>query len=1796
MKYNKKIIKPLVILVIMFLMTVIPIQDTFAATLEEQMNNLVGPKQQYNTMLSPAYLRNNASEEAISPQSGNITLAQTDYVLPGINGLNLEIKRIYSSGTANVRDMKAEYVNGVWVDQVYSDNNISSFYEDRYDLGVGMRFSFPSMEIKMNTDGSSYKFLHTEAGDVYNLKGPEKVDNINTYLPDNQTVKDVTVKENKEFSNGQTDGISFYVMTNKTGKKTYFADDGRVLGIVDRYGNKITFLYTTQTYTTDGSPKTKKLISKIIDTMGREVTLEYKEDQNFVAGAIEKTAYSLEDSYKASQNPNTTDSGDLKEKFQVIVKLPGDKKIIYDKSAVLVSASKHVIRTRLQRVYDVDGKPKYHYWYDQPDLGFTFTNGTSYSAFNRYENLTQIDYCRTNRIERFTYDSFKKKLSDNGSMQYRKIFEKKELAKTGYDTTKANFLDAFTFDVKDKITYKYTNEADGYGFSGYVANNDSYLKDTYKYYTEKTETNGTTAKYTYNGIHEQVNTEETGSDHKMVALTEYDEMKFPKKIESTTSSTENGQIKGQPVKKIENYRYDMYGNLTNYTGPIANRDDKGYTTDNENTVVYTYAYDKFHVLASKTWKQDKDTTSQIIYTVDAKGNVVKEEKVHTSDKAAWIVTDYQYDKFGNMTKKTVHSTENDYITDYEYGSDAAGVDQKGAYLTKQYSTVAGVEISKKYAYDFSTGNMKSESDAKDNKISYEYDTLSRLAKIAYPDNTIKQYKYNDYLKQNRQIEYTDPSGSSFQYEYDIFGNQVSYSVFDKAAWQTLVRDEYDSQGNKVKEIDSNGNSVRFTYSSENLLLKKEYYEKDTVKKEDISLNYTYGYNAETKLLLKLTDEDGYEKRLHYDIMNRLIKSEETPDKSKYYSTSYEYNYVGNALSETDPKGNKTKYTYDDVGRLQSKKDALNNETKYTYNSLDKPVTIEEPENKTTKYIYDSAGRTSEERVYDKATPDSYVYKKYTYDKCNNLETLAQGKVEGSVDTVSSYVKYTNDSMDRVTDEYSRIDASAKTHTSYTYDSKGNITGKTEYINQSESSTIKHLYGYDYADRVINEEAVISAAASAAQTEEHGHYINKFSYDYVGNRTGEEIYNGKAFDKTTYKYDYRNRPVEKLQPFTENGAVKTTEYTYDKRSNLVSEKELRSGEPCTTQYQYNGIGKITTKIDPMGYVSKYLYDEKGNLTKEIDPRYSSQDLTTAPGTEYEYDALNRPVKVSVINGTSKTVISYKEYDGRNNLTKEADGEGYNKDNPLQSAGSTYEYDASGNVTRYSSAQTAKDNIKNGTDNYTKKYTYDGSGRVLTETDTYGNTTQNVYYLNGLLKQKTYADNSSESYENDLTGKTMLVKKDKAGNKATTYSNLFGKAYKIEYSDNTAETFEYSAKGELTKSIDKAGNAKYFEYDLLGNLTAKKEYISSDNNTDYYKLVKSTYDEAGNILSTETYENNVAIGSLTAGEEKSAGDKVEYTYDKNGRTTKKSGPAGHETINEYDKKGNLITQKQKITEKDYQVTRYEYDVQSRPVAQDLLVETSEVDSNYLRNTQFDSEYTTRVKSKTTYTYYDNGQLKTQTDANGNTTTIEYNLDKKPVKKTDALENTTSYSYDFNGNLLEEKNAKGISTYYEYDSMNRLLRKKAPAAGGGQAVTRYIYDVMGNLKKQIQPGSYIAQKDTPELAETMEGIAYTYDSMNRRLTTTLPEGSVIEYLKYDANGNVIKKVDGIRYNSSIETSSGTSYVYDGLGRAVQTVDALRNSRSFEYNVLGNISKATDERGNSTLYAYNADGTVTKVTFPDT
>ncbi|MFZ5968694.1 MAG: RHS repeat-associated core domain-containing protein [Bacillota bacterium] len=1781
-----------ILLVLSLLIIFIPFQVAYAETLEEQLNNLVGPKQQYNTMLSPVYLRSNLTEEYISPQSGELTLTQTDYVLPGRNGLDLEIKRIYKSGISNVQEMKVKYVHGAWVDYVHSDVNTSSFYEDRYNLGIGMRFSFPAMEIRSNDEGTSHKFLHTESGDVYRLKSILK-DGVQTYFPEGQTIKDVSVSETTEYSNGQSDGTSKYVMVGKNGKKTYFSEDGRVLGIVDRYGNTIKFEYTAVAYTIDGVTVNKNLLSKITDSVGRTVTMEYKQDQTFTVGSIVNQQYSKEESYKATQNPNNVDSGDLKEKFQVIVNLPGGKKLVYDKSAVLVSESKHVIRTRLQRVFDVDNKPKYHFWYEQPDLGFTYVNGTTYSVYNRYENLTMIDYCKTNEIKQYVYNTYTKRLN-KGSMQYRKIFEKKDLIKKDYDIAQADFPGRFITEVKNKANYVYTNEADGFGFDGYNEYSYDYLKSTYRYYTEIKDINDNSTKYTYDGIHQLLQTEESGKDHKEIITSEHDEMKLVKKKERVIYNVENGQETGTSYKKIQNFRYDEYGNLTNYTGPEAERDENGYPVDNEHTVVYSYAYDKYHVPLSKTWKQDKDTTGQIIYTLDDKGNITKETKTNSADNGQWIVTDFQYDEYGNIRKKEVHSGNQSFVTNYEYGVDADGTDHKGAYLTKEYRYVDDTEIANKYSYDFNTGNMKAAIDPNGNRTNYEFDVLGRVTKITRPENNIKEYAYEETPYANRKIKYTDPGKTVYQTEYDISGDLVKSSVFDNGKWNVLKDITNDAHGNKTKEIVPNGHSIRYEYDSRGRLISKTAYEKDSILKGSMKIRYVSGVDSDTPLVVTITDEEGYEKKYFYDSLNRLTKTEFTPDKTNYITTTYTYDYVGNKVTFTDGKNHTSSFAYDNLGRLIRKTDPLGNETQYMYNSLNQIEMIKEPEGRITEYAYDSLGRLSQKKIYKDGSQD-YVYTKYTYDPADNVTNLKQGSMTSSGDRIASDTTYVYNQMNYLTDEYKKIDEARTSHINNQYDLNGNKVQIMEYANQDKTKYRIFNYVYDFAGRIKEERGSYRELNGQGGYVEYGSYHKKSVWDYAGNLTKTEVLNTNGYDTTTYAYDYRNKLIEKVEPYTSNEVKKRTSYRYDKVGNLLNETILKQGESCTSVYTYDGLGRILTKTDALGNTARYAYDETGNLAKEVDARYLQTSFAAAPGIEYAYDELNRLIKTIAFDGTNREVIGYKEYDSRGNVTKEADGEGYNAGAPSASIGNVYEYDALNRVSKYISAQTFADNQKNGGNLFNKKYTYDGMGNVLIEEDGLGNKIQNVYYMNGLLKEKLYADGKKEHYDYDLTGKMMVIKTDRAGNATKLYQTIFGEPYRIEYPDGTFETFTYSSKGKLVEYRNQEGNVKYYGYDPSGNQLYKKEYIKSDIAFTYYRLVKNSYDEINNLLSSETFlvktPKLVTIGETTT----SAGDRIVYTYDKAGKLTKITGPMGRETVQEYDKAGNPITKKQKVEGEYYDVVRYDYDFRSRLISESTLVKTADLDNKYLVGAKYDKAYFDRVLSTVSYEYYKNRQLKTKKDPQGNVTQYEYDYSNRLVKKIDPLQTVVTYQYDLNGNLIEEKNAKNAVISYEYDEFNRLIRKKAPAADGSTAVTRYIYDVMGNLIKEISPNHYDASKDTPSLVDTMIGISYAYDVMNRRISTSSPEDELIEYIEYNQVGRIQKVIDGLRYTGDAAASKGTTYHYDSLGRVLKMTDALGYSMNYEYDVLDNLTKKIDARNNATIYTYNPDKTLAKVTYAD-
>ena len=78
-----------------------------------------------------------------------------------------------------------------------------------------------------------------------------------------------------------------------------------------------------------------------------------------------------------------------------------------------------------------------------------------------------------------------------------------------------------------------------------------------------------------------------------------------------------------------------------------------------------------------------------------------------------------------------------------------------------------------------------------------------------------------------------------------------------------------------------------------------------------------------------------------------------------------------------------------------------------------------------------------------------------------------------------------------------------------------------------------------------------------------------------------------------------------------------------------------------------------------------YHAVGNKIKDVDPENYTKALEASdpsvinslPGILYAYDDLNRLFLTTAFDGVNCTTISYREFDGRSNVIKDASGMGY-----------------------------------------------------------------------------------------------------------------------------------------------------------------------------------------------------------------------------------------------------------------------------------------------------------------------------------------------------------------------------------------------------------------------------------------------------------------------------------------------------------------------------------------------------------
>jgi YD repeat-containing protein len=102
--------------------------------------------------------------------------------------------------------------------------------------------------------------------------------------------------------------------------------------------------------------------------------------------------------------------------------------------------------------------------------------------------------------------------------------------------------------------------------------------------------------------------------------------------------------------------------------------------------------------------------------------------------------------------------------------------------------------------------------------------------------------------------------------------------------------------------------------------------------------------------------------------------------------------------------------------------------------------------------------------------------------------------------------------------------------------------------------------------------------------------------------------------------------------------------------------------ATTRWFYDAGGRLAFEADPVGSVTRHVYDDFGNrvrtvrgLALDAQGRPSAQATADMRITAFEYDAAHR-VRVQVVDPHGLALRTAFEYDGRNNQTAVTDGNG------------------------------------------------------------------------------------------------------------------------------------------------------------------------------------------------------------------------------------------------------------------------------------------------------------------------------------------------------------------------------------------------------------------------------------------------------------------------------------------------------------------------------------------------------------
>lgn len=810
--------------------------------------------------------------------------------------------------------------------------------------------------------------------------------------------------------------------------------------------------------------------------------------------------------------------------------------------------------------------------------------------------------------------------------------------------------------------------------------NDAFLPVSY------TDEFGDTTAYTYDS-HYRVLTETTGNETTTYTYDANGNISsyITNDSESNTYYTydsNNRIVREQVGSDYTYYTYDSNGNNLvyatlneDYTGTAPALYDSTLTCFDTTT----YTYDSSGRVTSEVYGEG----GSVSYTYDSYGNVLTETTVDAENNQTSVT--YTYDAFGNV----LSSTEGNDTSSYTY--DAAGrlllsneagectrtlyddmgrivqeIDPEDYDSTKEglptENTYDDSTAGHRYVYDSTTGNLVSETNRLGIETTYTYYSTGEKQSEEFD---IYEFDYN--IKGDITDIYVD-NVNTLTYNYNAL-----YQLMSKVyANGQSIRYAYDNDGNLVAQYHNNDSTAFVTYT----------YDQDgeLIEKVNIDTGLRYEYDGDDVEVYKISNNT-----LIHSYSEQVGENSTTVTQSNFGTATTSVT-AGNTVSYTT--GNNTaEYSCTKNGNNQITADDL----KYNNVSV-QPST----------YDYDNAGNVTGKEIgfsYDNENESVDILLEYNHQR---ISGFGYG---GNIDIYYYYDD--NGQLERVDAEYP-----FKETRGFTYDSRGNITSKTQYhytTGSLENATTEGTKSFSYAstgwtDKLLsvdNDSLTYDAVGNvltygnrsftwssgrnlASITESNNTY--SYTYDENGIRTSKTVNGNTTYFNTkdgvilsqsdgtntlVFQYDQNGNPTG----FTLNG----TQYFYmtnitgdvigltDEGGEIFAEYAYDEWGELVGQYTYNNDLDDVVQLNPIRYRGYYYDVETGYYylqSRYYDPTVSRFINADAPeiaqsskedyvGQNIFVYCFNDPVNESDCFGYGKNIYVFLYYhDSKNNLYKQA----------------------------------------------------------------------------------------------------------------------------------------------------------------------------------------------------------------------------------------------------------------------------------------------------------------------------------------------------------------------------------------------------------------------------------------------------------------------------------------------------------------------------------------------------------------